>query len=80
VESLPIWVQLKAMLEMALELVEENKSCLNNNSSQRTKRQMYLTFLQLLPNKVEPRIMMKVKTKRKVLNKLRNQRTDTNYS
>ena len=77
-ESLPIWAPLRVIQEVALVLAEENKSFLNNNSSQRTKRQMYSTFHQLLPSKVEPRIMMKVKIKRKVLNKLRNQRTELN--
>jgi len=80
VESLPIWAPLRVMLEVALELVVENKSYLNNNLSPRTKRQMYSTFPQLLLSKAEPRTMMMVKIKRKEPHKLRNRRTDLNSS
>ena len=79
VESLPILAPLKVMLEVALELVEEIKTYLNNSSSPRTKRLMYSTFPQLLPSKAELRTMMMVKIKRKEQHKLRNRRTDLNY-
>jgi len=79
VENQPIWAQLRVMLEVALALVEENKSFLNNNSSLRTKRLMCLTFPQHLLSRAELKIMMMVKIKRRVLNKLRNQRTENIY-
>ena len=79
VENQPIWAPLRVMLEVALALVEENKSFLNNNSSLRTKRLMCSTFPQHLLSKAELKIMMMVKIKRRVLNKLRNQRTENIY-
>ena len=76
VENLQIWAQLKVILEVVQVLVEESKSYLNNNSNQRIKRQTFLMFHLLQANKVERRIMMKVRIRRKEHSKLRKIRTD----